>query len=115
MELAYLACPYANKDSKVEAKRLAEVTKFAAKLMKNGIHVFSPLTHNAPLVKYGLGRSWNFWLNYDLFVLSKCEKIIVLQLDGWEKSVGVRAEIKKAKQLKIPIIYIKEITRQWLD
>ncbi len=35
-----------------------------------------------------------------------CDKVYVFMQDGWKESVGLNAEIKIAKELGKPIIYI---------
>ena len=41
--------------------------------------------------------------NYSLTWLEVCDVLLVLP--GWEHSVGTKKEIKRAKELKIPIFY----------
>ena len=40
---------------------------------------------------------------FDKAFIERFDGIIVLQLDGWEKSVGVGAEIEYAKKLGLPV------------
>ena len=35
-----------------------------------------------------------------------CKCVLVLKLDGWEESTGVKAEIKIAESLGIPVEYV---------
>ena len=103
-KLGYLAAPYQHVDPEVCRKRLQAVTLQAAMLFQQGIYVFSPLTHNVPIKDLGvmLGN-WEVWKEYDELLLSRCDLLYVLQLEGWEKSKGVSAEIALAKKLKLPI------------
>ncbi len=106
-ELAYLAVPYSHKDRAVIVERFNAVNKVAAKLMASGQYVFSPISHTHPIADAGdLPRGWEFWDGYDRVMISACDKLIVLQLDGWKESIGVQAEIKIATELGIPIEYI---------
>jgi hypothetical protein len=107
--IVYLAVPYTHPDKFVIQQRFDKVNKVSARLMSEGINVFSPISHTHPIALAGsLPTNWEFWKNYDMAFLSCSKKLIVLQLDGWENSVGVQAEIQIAKNLGLPIEYIKE-------
>ena len=74
--------------------------------MTGGILVFSPLTHNAPLVESGLPRGWQYWKVYDRTLVERCDRLIVLTLSGWDTSEGVRQEIAIAKECGLAIDYL---------
>lgn len=101
--ISYLACPYQHEDPTIKALRLDIVTEVAALLHSRGIYVFSPLTHNYPLIQKGLLQTWDTWRKFDLELLERCDKLLVLSLPGWDVSKGVQAEINHAKDLNIPI------------
>ncbi len=103
--LVYLASPYSHPDPKIKEKRLSLVNRIACSLMQGGTHVYSPLTHNIPLIRLGIPGTWTAWKKYDLSMLSRCDRLVVLMLPGWEESVGVADEIHHAKEHHIPIEY----------
>ena len=106
-ELIYLGCPYSHVNPDVQLKRFEAVNKAAAKLMKEGVFVFSPISHSRPLeLAGGLPGDWAFWEGYDRRMISHCDRLIVLTLPGWQNSTGVNAEIKIAKELQIPVEYM---------
>ena len=106
--LVYLATPYTHPDPKVSELRFKEVTRVAAALMKKGVFVFSPITHSHPLAMAGdLPKSWEYWMQYDILILERCCKVIVLMLEGWKESKGVQAEIKIAGEMGIPVEYLE--------
>lgn len=84
---------------------IANQTVYA--LQSKGIQVYSPLTHNIPINHLGFNGDWIKWSSFDHEMLSRCDKLIVLKLPGWEESKGVNAEINKAKELNLAI--------EWLD
>jgi hypothetical protein len=49
---------------------------------------------------------YGLWIGYDLKILRDCDALIVVKLDGWENSAGVKAEMDEARSLGIPIIYL---------
>lgn len=107
-KLIYIAGPYSHKSKKVSNARERALTLYAAKLITQGLHVWSPITESHQYSKVlGLKGSWDFWSEHDLLMLSKCDELRVLMLDGWDISVGVTAEIAEAKRLGIPIQYIE--------
>ena len=109
-KLIYLACPYSHPDKTVMEDRFNRVNKVAAKLMATGNYIFSPISHTHPIACAGnLPRGWEYWNGYDTEIISNCGKVIVLMLEGWDKSTGVQAEIKLAEQFNIPVEYISEL------
>lgn len=104
--LAYLACPYNHPDPSVKEERHHLVNFEAAQLIADGIFVVSPLTHNIPLFKTGLRQGWDLWKSYDFTIIKRCDKLIVLKLNGWELSKGVADEIAYAQELNLPVEYL---------
>jgi len=105
--LTYLACPYSHKDPKVKAERCVFADSATAYLINiKKWNVFSPITHSHPLSLSGLRGDWEFWQKIDVEYLRLSERVVVLQLPGWDTSVGVTAEVEIAKQMGIPIHYL---------
>ena len=106
--IVYLACPYSHELPSYREARFHAANQAAAKLMAQGVVVFSPISHAHPIALAGdLPKGWEFWERYDRAVLSCCCKVVVLRLPGWEKSTGVRAEIKIAEEMGIPVEYME--------
>lgn len=105
MSLAYLAAPFSHPNPQVKKERSLRVNKYTAKLIQGGQMVYSPLTHNIPLIRLGMQNNWDTWRELDHHMLSKCDLLIVLTLEGWDKSTGVTSEIAFAKEHNIPIEY----------
>lgn len=101
--VAYLACPYTDPNPKIKLMRYRAVTWTAYELMKAGTLVYSPLTHNIPLADLGIHGNWVTWKEFDHAMLSRCNRLILLKLPGWEASKGVAAELEFAKDLNLPI------------
>lgn len=104
--MIYLACPYSHADRKVEAARAREVNRAAAALVAQGETVFSPISHSHEIVlsvNPPLSGSFNTWRELDTKILPVCDRLVVLMLDGWGESRGIRAEVALARELGIPI------------
>ena len=103
----YLACPYSHKNGTIRHQRFIEANDIAAQLMKQGHHVFSPISHTHPIaIQCDLPLGFDFWEEYDTCFIGWCDEVFVLRLNGWAESKGVKAEIKIATKLKKPVRYI---------
>jgi hypothetical protein len=105
--MVYLASPYSHKDPLVRLARFEAVCRVAGELMGNGFVVFAPIAHSHPIAELTrLPTDWAYWEVFDREFLRACSAIYVLQLPGWEESVGVQAEIRIAQELGLPVTYI---------
>lgn len=113
--ITYLACPYLHIKSDVQQERYNQVTEVAAALMCKGEVVYSPITSMHYLAQtYVMPNRPGFWLDHDLTILAVCDKLIVLQLEGWQFSEGLRREIAFATEKNIPIEYMEFVGGSWL-
>jgi hypothetical protein len=110
--IAYLASPYSHPDQAVREERYRAACRAAAALLLAGQPVFSPIVHSHVFVEHGLPGDWNFWRCFDGELLARCDEVVVLMLAGWRESVGVREEIRIARELGKPVRYLApELTR----
>ena len=105
--MIYLASPYSDDNPAVRGYRFLEVCRAAAKMMREGQHVFSPIAHSHPIAQFGLPGDWLYWEAFDRWFIERCEKVVVLMLPGWKESRGVRAEIRIAEELGKPVEYLE--------
>jgi hypothetical protein len=90
----YLASPYSHPSTLIRHYRYVDVRKATAKLMLRGEIVYSPIVHGHSLsVERDLPETHEFWMHHCLGMLSRAKRLAVLTLDGWDKSIGVRAEM----------------------
>ena len=76
------------------------------RLLKEGWAVICPRKNTKNLdgaINRNLATEHQFWLRVDLAILHRCDAIFMLR--GWERSRGSRMEYKKAKELKLEILY----------
>ena len=105
--MIYLASPYSNKSSGVQVQRFQQACYAAARLMRSGFRIFSPIAHTHPIATIGgLPKGWDFWQKYDLEMISACEAVFVLMLTGWRESTGVMAEIEIARQQNKRVAFV---------
>lgn len=106
--LTYIASPYSHPDPQVKVERYLAAVKAVAFYMKRGEFVFSPIVHShPPATLHDMSGDFEFWRNYDTEMISKCDKVVVLMLDGWKKSEGVQSEIVIANGLGIPVMFME--------
>ena len=101
--MIYLACPYTHADPAIRRQRFDDVNRLAARLVVEGELVFSPISHSHAITEAGAPMDWEFWQRFDLWMLARCDSLLVYCLDGWDVSVGVRAEVQAAKAAGKPV------------
>ena len=107
--MLYLASPYSHSDPSTRQDRYKKSCRATAKLMAAGVPVFSPLCNSVPAVELGgLELDHAGFLAVDLEILRRCDEVLILGLEGWEASLGVRQEMFEALALAKPIILIDE-------
>lgn len=117
--LIYIASPYSHSDKNIRDKRYNDITKIVAQLIDEGFYVIPPITFNVPLSPYlkNPDTSWKYWKPFDELLISKCDEIWVVTLDGWKDSIGVRAEIKYAilRNIDVALLDPKTMILEFLD
>jgi len=107
--MIYLAVPYSHPDADVRQTRFEAANRAAAEMMGRGLHVFSPISHTHPIALAGtLPLGWDYWEGYDRAMLAACSEVVVLTLDGWRESQGVKAEIAIAEERGLPVSYVEQ-------
>lgn len=106
--LIYLATPYSHESAHVREARFRVVNQVAARLVGQGLHVYSPISHTHPICLEGeLPMGWDYWAELDRKMLSVCGRLIVLRQSGWKNSVGVQAEIAMARdEFGLPVEFV---------
>ena len=107
-KLYYLASPYSHKSEVVRQLRKLVVDAVGSKLVEKGIHIFGPVTESACYSRMNpkIDGAWAYWKDHDLWMLDKCDAMLVLTINGWGQSVGVNAEIEYAKASGKDVIFI---------
>lgn len=102
----YIASPYTHPDPKVQQQRVADVAKAVKHIALewNGIVPFSPILYTSTLVADGLENVPGGWYHFDLSFLRKADCLMVLQLEGWESSIGIAIEIAFAEARGMRIV-----------
>jgi len=105
---SYLAGPYTHALKEVMAWRAELLTAKAAELTREGLVIFSPITHgHAMASRHSLPTGIEYWERVDRVFLSHAKELLILKLDGWDTSKGVALEIKLAREWGIPYRHIE--------
>ena len=107
----YIASPYSHPDPEVQHMR-AETMKYVVAGMINmfreyDIIPFSPVLYTVPLADHCVPVRG--WYQFDFHLLARCDKMKVIQLDGWAESQGVALETAFALGHNIPVDYCDPI------
>lgn len=104
--MIYIASPFSSPDLAVRRWRYDKACELTVHFLRSGIHVFCPVTYSYFLAEeFGLDGSWDFWKKLDTDFIDRCDELLVYKLPGWERSVGVRAEVEYASSRNKPVNY----------
>ncbi len=107
-ELVYLASPYSHPDDNVREMNYKIISKIASEMVSEGKVVMSPISYGHNLLNYtDMPSDWDFWYNFCVTFLLRCDRLVVCMMPGWDKSRGVAEEIEIAIANNIPVEYIK--------
>lgn len=109
--MLYLAQPYTHRDVQTQRER------YHCALQANTYYVlqkqicFSPIIHyHDTAFKFNLPTDFAFWKEVCKKHQRLCNKFIIYQLEGWEDSVGLKAERAWAERWGMDIDYLSHET-----
>ena len=92
----YLATPYTHPSRLVREDRADEAARWAGLLLEGGLNVFSPIAaHHAASMHMHEQPSHAGWMDICYAMLDRCDGLMVVMMDGWRESEGVRLEIAR--------------------
>lgn len=103
--LVYVACPYRGKTENETEQNFEIFLQVDAHLTREGYFTVSPLLKNLVCMTGDLPQTWDYWKEYSKVLMSRCDYLIVVMLEGWSTSEGINGEIALANELSIPIHY----------
>ena len=118
MSYLYLGQPYSHPTPHIMNLRFLEGERVAAEILRTGRSVYAPIVHNHRMAwRRQLPDDHDFWLRYCFDMLRKADALLVLEIEGWEESRGLNAEIGMAQVAGIPIHHLRpcNMTRAWTD
>lgn len=107
-KLIYLASPYSHSNDDIREMNYKIVSKIAANMIFEGNVVLSPISYGHNLLNFcEMPSDWDFWYNFCVTFLLKCDELMVVKMAGWDVSKGVLEEIEIAKNHNIKISFIE--------
>lgn len=92
--MIYLASPYSDLDPIVRRLRFEKTRRFTYIAIEQGAIIFSPIVYCHQFsVEFDAPTAAADWRDFNEWMMSRSEACWVLTLPGWEKSLGVQAEI----------------------
>jgi hypothetical protein len=104
----YLASPYSHPDPLVREERyLQNVRAYRYLFETEHLILYSPIIHFHPLAQLlELPKGFQYWQLVNEVMLKPADSLILLQLPGWEESVGLMCERELAQKMDKPIRYL---------
>jgi len=109
-ELYYLASPYSHKESGIRDYRYRKTLIICDIISQRyNIAILSPIVYGHQFAKFlNYPTDASYWMEFNLILMNRSDYLIVLQLDGWEHSIGIAHEIAQFKGMDKRIGYINE-------
>ena len=114
MELIFIAGPYGS-DPEIKEARAKLIAKVCISLMSAGKIAISPLIYGLGLISIAesdLPDTFGVWDLFCTTFVEASKKFYVLDMLGWQMSNGLKTEMLKAYELKIPIFLIDPVTHE---
>lgn len=112
--------PYNHQDPMVKEERVNIITSACLTLLLSGKTAITPLTYGLMLIEHSKKKgveipdTFNYWEKFCLDFIESSDEVYVLNIDGWEDSKGVAAEIAKAKECNIPVYLVEHNTLTYI-
>lgn len=102
----YMATPYSRYHLGLECAFVA-AARAAAKFIAAGVPVFSPIAHTHPIATEGLLDllDLDMWLKADEPFMRAAVGLVVVKMEGWDTSTGVRHEIEFFEKADKPVLF----------
>lgn len=106
-EYWYLATPYTRYHAGIHMA-FVDSARVAGDLIAVGVPIFSPIAHTHPIACYADldPKDHNIWLPADAALMNKAYGLLIVVLDGWDESKGVKHEIEAFQAAGKPIFLI---------
>jgi hypothetical protein len=106
--MIYIASPYSDISDAVRYDRFIRVQAYTHSLMARGISCFSPIAYGRQFEKaFAVPPTYEYWQDFNDYILLACTKMHVLKLEGWKKSRGVAHEIQLAETHGIETLFVE--------
>jgi len=107
-EITYLGCPYSHSSHHIMQHRFEKICRISSVLMHDGHILFVPIVMCHPISRdYGLPGDFKFWWQLDIAFIKVCQRMLIVKMNGWEKSKGLYEEQVLANKYKLPVYFME--------
>jgi hypothetical protein len=111
-KLCYLGTPY-RKYRHGLGGAYVHAAELAGRLLKTGAYkIYCPIVHSHPIALHaGLDfTDMSIWGPLNRLMMSRCDRLLVAHMDGWEESDGLAQEIAYFMEAGAPIFDLDPLT-----
>lgn len=110
--VGYIASPFtddSDKKSEIEFQRYDAAKQMCSLLMMGGLDIFSPIVYgyHIYLDNQHIGGDALYWQTFNSWILDRCPYLLMLMMEGWDKSEGVQAEFTQAWEMGKPCFNVR--------
>jgi|GEM_PF-2203966 len=102
----YLATPYRHEDPQVMHRRFERALAAMLRMWQVGYPAYSPIAYTHPISVHLPRLQDHEYQRFDDRILAVADEVWVLQLPGWEQSLGVQHEMRLAETLGKHVRYV---------
>lgn len=100
--MIYLMSPYSHEEEVIREGRYLAAEIACVAFWRQGIPVYCPIVHwHNTAKRHQLPWNAEAWKAQNMGVLVRCTRAGILTLNGWQDSVGLRAEVAEVRKLHI--------------
>lgn len=109
----YVGTPYSKYRYGLNAA-FSSASEIAALFIRDGVPVFAPISHSHPIAVHGAidPLDHSIWLPADTPMMHAAHGLIVAQLEGWQDSYGIKAEVAEFQLQGKPILMFDPATTE---
>jgi|SRR6478609_148583 len=104
--MKYLAPPYGHPDPEVMKDRIKKIYSVFSEITAKGEKIICPTITNFFLDTFGEAPDRETWRKRCDHLIERSTELVILTLDGWQESPGLRRDIALAESNNIPVTYI---------
>jgi len=112
-KIVYLATPYTRYPTGI-VPAFRDACTIAAKLVKAGVSVYSPIAHIHPIAFHGEINPLDndIWVPFNVPMMEVSDVLLVTKMLSWEVSAGIKHEIEFFTKANKPVYYLDVLTME---
>jgi hypothetical protein len=106
-KITYLATPYTKYPAGI-VQAFRDACTVAARLVKGGVSVYSPIAHTHPIAIHGEidPLDLSIWIPFDHAMLEVSDALVIAKMLTWEQSYGIKHEVEFFHKANKPVYHL---------